>query len=89
MKLKKLFYVLILKPLIRRNLKLRYKSAVLRDGKHPDKWYWADKLSMDWGFYDVKFEEIDYSKVFNPWYKKIISRGMKVFNKIMQNFKLF
>lgn len=36
---------LILKPLIKRNYRLRAQ------GKLPDKWYWADRLSVKYGYF--------------------------------------
>ena len=42
---------LILKPLIKRNYKLRRKSALTGDGKHPDRWYWADTLAVKYGYF--------------------------------------
>jgi hypothetical protein len=42
---------LILKPLIRRNYRLRELSAISGDGKYPDKWYWADSLAIKYGYY--------------------------------------
>ena len=42
---------LFLKPLIRRNYRLRYQSAISGDGKYPDEWYWADKIAVKYGFF--------------------------------------
>ena len=42
---------LVLKPLIKRNYRLRYLSAVNKDGKYPDQWYWADYLAVIFGYY--------------------------------------
>ena len=42
---------LILKPLIRRNYRLRELSAISGDGKYPDEWYWADLLAMNFGYH--------------------------------------
>ena len=42
---------LILKPLIKRNYRLRAQSAMNGDGKHPDKWYWADSLAVEYGYF--------------------------------------
>jgi len=44
-----LFYC-VLKPLIKRNYKNRMKSAAAGEGKHPDEWYWADKLAARSGY---------------------------------------
>lgn len=42
---------LILKPLIKRNYRLRKQSAISGDGKHPDVWYWADLLAVEYGYF--------------------------------------
>ena len=42
---------LILKPLIKRNYRLRYQSAVNQDGKYPDEWYWADEIAVKYGYF--------------------------------------
>lgn len=42
---------LFLKPLIKRNYRLRFNTAINGDGKHPDEWYWADTLAVSWGYY--------------------------------------
>lgn len=42
---------LALKPLIRRNYRLRMESAISGDGKYPDQWYWADVLAMKCGHF--------------------------------------
>lgn len=34
----------VLKPLIRRNYRLRER------GMRPDEWYWADRLALSWGY---------------------------------------
>ena len=52
-----LIFIFVLKPLIKRNYALRLKSAINGDGKHPDKWYWADSLAARFGFL---VEDIDY-----------------------------
>ena len=49
--LKKEIFEKILKPRILNNYALRKHSALNRDGKHPDVWYWADKLACKWGYY--------------------------------------
>jgi len=36
---------LILKPLIKRNYRLRM------EGKLPDEWYWADKIAVKFGYF--------------------------------------
>lgn len=41
---------LVLKPLIRRNYRLRALSAAYGDGRYPDVWYWADVLAMNSGY---------------------------------------
>jgi hypothetical protein len=41
---KLLIYTLILEPLILRDLRLRDQ------GIRPDRWYWADRLAVRWGF---------------------------------------
>jgi hypothetical protein len=38
---------LILRPLVRRNYRLR------NDGILPDEWYWADILLMEWGLWGL------------------------------------
>lgn len=43
--MKWLIFHLYLKPLIKRNYRLR-KMGVL-----PDEWYWADRLAAEWGYY--------------------------------------
>jgi len=43
--MKRIIFILILAPLIRRNYKLREQK------KLPDKWYWADKIAIGWGFW--------------------------------------
>lgn len=42
--MKYLAFHLLLKPLIRRNYKLRAAGVL------PDQWYWADKLACKWGY---------------------------------------
>lgn len=52
--LKALMYLpfhLVLKPLIKRNYRLRYDSAINGDNKHPDEWYWADKIAAYFGYF--------------------------------------
>ena len=53
-KIKALFmwpvFHLILKPLIKRNYRLREESSIKGDGKYPDQWYWADKLAISYGY---------------------------------------
>lgn len=39
-------YILVLRPLIKRNYRLREL------GELPDKWYWADELSVKFGFFN-------------------------------------
>lgn len=39
------YFHLILKPLIKRNYKLRAKGIL------PDEWYWADLLAVEHGYY--------------------------------------
>jgi hypothetical protein len=41
---KELIYNLVLEPLILRDLRLR------EQGRRPDRWYWADRLAVRWGF---------------------------------------
>jgi len=36
---------LVLKPLIKRNYRLR------AEGKLPDEWYWADLMAARWGYF--------------------------------------
>lgn len=43
--MKKLIFVLVLRPLIERNYRLR------QEGKKPDEWYWADALAVRWGYF--------------------------------------
>ena len=43
--MKRLIYMLVLRPLIRRNYRLR------RAGLLPDRWFWADVLAIRWGFF--------------------------------------
>lgn len=43
---KYLTFHLVLKPLIKRNYRLREL------GKIPDEWYWADELAISYGFID-------------------------------------
>ena len=45
------YYHLVLKYLIMRNYRLRYKSALNGDGKYPDVWYWADSLATRYGYF--------------------------------------
>ncbi len=40
--MKWLVFTLILKPLIKRNYRMRY------EGKLPDEWYWADAIATSW-----------------------------------------
>ena len=42
---------LILRPLIKRNYRLRYRSALNGDGKYPDQWYWADVIAAKYGYF--------------------------------------
>lgn len=42
-----IFYT-VLRPLIVRNYKLRGKKVL------PDKWYWADYLAAQWGYFYAK-----------------------------------
>jgi len=42
--MKYIIYQYILKPLIKRNYKLRMKD------ERPDTWYWADELACKWGY---------------------------------------
>jgi len=44
-------FYLILKPLIKRNYKLRRKSAISEDSKYPDVWYWADIIAVEYGYF--------------------------------------
>jgi len=37
-------YYLVLRPLIKRNYKLRAEGVI------PDKWYWADEVSIKLGY---------------------------------------
>jgi len=53
--LKKEIFEKILKPRILNNYALRFESAINKDGKYPDEWYWADKLAYKWG-YSVKYD---------------------------------
>ncbi len=46
-----LIFHLILKPLIKRNYRLRRNSAIKGDNKHPDEWYWADTVSVSHGYF--------------------------------------
>ncbi len=45
------YYHLILKYLIANNYRLRYKSAINDDDKHPDVWYWADELAVKYKYF--------------------------------------
>jgi len=50
-------FILILRPLIKRNYRLR------TEGKLPDEWYWADTLAVNYGFFvgrTLGFIEIPY-----------------------------
>lgn len=42
--MKWLVFVLWLRPLIKRNYKMRAAGVL------PDEWYWADELAFDWGY---------------------------------------
>lgn len=42
-----LIFALVLRPLIRRNYRLR------QAGLSPDEWYWADRLAVSWGYFVV------------------------------------
>ncbi len=57
---------LILKPLIKRNYRLRFKSAMNGDGKHPDEWYWADSLAVKYGYFVSRSHRYD---------KKVYAKG--------------
>lgn len=48
--MKFLIFHLILKPLIKRNYRLRLY------GKLPDEWFWADTFAVKWG-YSVEMNE--------------------------------
>jgi hypothetical protein len=39
-------YMLVLRPLIKRNYKLR------EQGKIPDEWHWADLIAIEHGYYN-------------------------------------
>lgn len=49
--MRKLIFVLILRPLIRRDYRLR------AEGRRPDRWRWADALAASWGFL-VEFKRV-------------------------------
>ena len=38
-------YWLFLRPLIKRNYKLREQGLL------PDEWYWADEMACNWGYF--------------------------------------
>jgi hypothetical protein len=42
--MKYIIYHLILKPLIKRNYRLR------EEGLLPDEWYWADEIASNWKY---------------------------------------
>lgn len=46
MTLRRLVYLVVLRPLIRWNYWLRYHRFA------EDRWYWADSLALGWGFWD-------------------------------------
>ena len=50
--MKYLIYYLILRPLIKRNYRLRGLQ------KPQEKWYWADKIAYDWGYWTEAEEGI-------------------------------
>lgn len=43
--LRALIFIVVLRPLIRRNYRLRY------EGRLPDRWYWADLVALRWGYF--------------------------------------
>lgn len=43
--MKRLIYLLILRPIILRDYRLREK------GKRPDRMHWADSIACRWGYY--------------------------------------
>lgn len=43
--MKRAIFFMVLRPLIKRNYKLREL------GLKSDEWYWADKLAMRWGYF--------------------------------------
>lgn len=45
--MKRLIAILILRPLVARNYRLRAA------GRLPDEWYWADELMCKWGMFDL------------------------------------
>ena len=44
-------FYLVLRPLIKRNYKQRFNSAMTGDGKYPDVWYWADTLAVKYRWF--------------------------------------
>jgi hypothetical protein len=43
--MRKAIFLLILRPIIQRDYRLRAK------GVRPDRWHWADMLAVKWGFF--------------------------------------
>ncbi len=50
---KKIIFYMFVRPLIRRNYKLRIRH------KKSDKWYWLDKMTLGWGFSVMEQSEIE------------------------------
>lgn len=43
--MRRLVFLLVLRPIIRRDYRLR------EAGKRPDRWHWADVLALRWGYF--------------------------------------